>query len=54
MIGSKSVDVRSFAKMLNEKFAGRGGGKPEMVQGSVSGAAEEIKEAVEACRKEMC
>ena len=54
VIGSKSVDVRSFAKMLNEKFAGRGGGKPEMVQGSVSGAAEEIKEAVEACRKEMC
>jgi alanyl-tRNA synthetase len=54
VIGSKSVDVRSFAKMLNEKFAGRGGGKPEMVQGSVSGAAEVIKEAVEACRKEMC
>ena len=54
VIGSKVVDVRSFAKMLNEKFAGRGGGKPEMVQGSVSGAAEVIKEAVEACRKEMC
>ena len=54
VIGSKSVDVRSFAKMLNEKFAGRGGGKPEMVQGSVSGAAEVIKEAVEACRKGMC
>ena len=54
VIGSKVVDVRSFAKMLNEKFAGRGGGKPEMVQGSVSGAAEVIKEAVEACRKGMC
>ena len=53
VIGSKSLDVRTFAKMFNEKFAGRGGGKPEMVQGSVSGDADVIKEAVETCRKEM-
>jgi len=54
VIGSKSMDVRPFAKMLNEKFAGRGGGKPEMVQGSVNGEADAIREAVELCRKEMC
>ena len=53
VIGSKSIDVRPFAKMLNEKFAGRGGGKPEMVQGSVTGEADRIREAVTACRKEM-
>ena len=54
VIGSKTMDVRPFAKMLNEKFAGRGGGKPEMVQGSVSGDVDSIREAVETCRKEMC
>ena len=31
-----------FAKLMNEKFHGRGGGKPEMVQGSVTGNGEEI------------
>jgi alanyl-tRNA synthetase len=54
VIGSKSVDVRPFAKMLNDRFEGRGGGKPEMVQGSVSGDADAIREAVELCKKEMC
>ena len=54
VIGSKMADVRPFAKMLNEKFEGRGGGKPEMVQGSVNGNADAIREAVELCKKEMC
>lgn len=54
VIGSKTTDVRPFAKVFNEKFTGRGGGKPEMVQGSVSGNADAIREAVELCRKEMC
>ena len=54
VIGSKTIDVRPLAKTMNEKFAGRGGGKPEMVQGSVSGNADAIREAVELCRKEMC
>ena len=44
--GSKTVDVRPIAKALNEKFNGRGGGKPEMVQGSLCGGEEEIKEAL--------
>ena len=54
VIGSKSVDVRPFAKMLNDKFEGRGGGKPEMVQGSVIGNADAIRKAVELCREEIC
>ena len=54
VIGSKSLDVRPFAKMLNDKFEARGGGKPEMVQGSVCGDADAIREAVELCKKEMC
>ena len=53
VIGSKMMDVRPFAKMLNEKFSGRGGGKPEMVQGSVCGDSDVIKEAIEACNKEI-
>lgn len=42
VIGSKTVDTREAAKLMNEKFHGRGGGKPEMVQGSVTGNGEEI------------
>ena len=43
VIGSKSCDTRIFSKRLNEKFGGRGGGKPEMVQGSLAGREEEIR-----------
>ena len=43
VIGSRVMDVRPFAKILNEKFQGRGGGKPEMVQGSVMGVEAEIR-----------
>ncbi len=53
VIGSKRVDVRPFAKALNELFQGRGGGKPEMVQGSLCGEEQKIREAMEACRKEF-
>lgn len=53
VIGSKKVDVRPFAKALNEKFQGRGGGKPEMVQGSLCGGELEIREEVKACRKRV-
>lgn len=43
VIGSKTEDVRLLAKKLNEAFNGRGGGKPEMVQGSLQGAESEIR-----------
>lgn len=42
VIGSRTIDVRPLAKELNEKFEGRGGGKPEMVQGSLHGQENEI------------
>ena len=47
VIGSRTVDVRPFVKILNEKFQGRGGGKSEMVQGSLSGEKEAIKESLQ-------
>lgn len=47
ILGSRNVDVRVCAKMLQERFHGKGGGKPEMVQGSLTtGTAEEIKRTV--------
>lgn len=42
VVGSRSMDTRPIAKSLNEKFSGRGGGKPEMVQGSLKGMESEI------------
>ena len=51
--GSKTVDMRPIAKTLNAKFNGRGGGKPEMVQGSLCGGQAEIEEALIACKEEV-
>ena len=53
VIGSRSEDVRPYAKELNALFQGRGGGKPEMVQGSLCGDEEKIKEALEACKEKV-
>ena len=53
VIGSKTVDTRVIAKALNVKLNGRGGGKPEMVQGSVSGDEMSVREEVIACSKEV-
>ena len=36
-------DVREMAKEFNKRFDGRGGGKPEMVQGTVRGEKEAIE-----------
>lgn len=47
ILGSKAVDVREVSKKLNAQFNGKGGGKPQMVQGSLSGAKKAILEAVE-------
>ncbi|MGN1267164.1 MAG: alanine--tRNA ligase-related protein [Dorea sp.] len=43
VLGSKTEDVRSLSKKLNDTFSGRGGGKPGMVQGTLNGKAEEIQ-----------
>ena len=46
--GSKESDVRPIAKMLNEHFEGRGGGKQDMVQGACkkTGEIQDIKELI--------
>ena len=56
VIGSKTLDMRLLVKELNSQFQGRGGGKPEMVQGSLFGDEESlrgwIQEKGEALRNE--
>lgn len=44
ILGCKGNDVRELGKKLNERFSGKGGGKPQMIQGSLKGKKEEIKE----------
>lgn len=43
VIGSRAGDVRSLARRMNEAFEGRGGGKAEMVQGTVKGDKEMLR-----------
>ena len=42
-IASNNVDLRPLSKAINEAFSGRGGGKPEIVQGSLCGTQTEIE-----------
>ena len=44
VIGSKEQDVRLLSKSLNAAFSGRGGGKPNMVQGTLVGQSSKIRE----------
>lgn len=46
IIGSKTVNMREFSRKLNEAFQGKGGGKPEMVQGSLTGSREAIEKMI--------
>lgn len=41
VVSSKTEDVRLIVKELNEKFSGKGGGKPDYAQGKLSSATEE-------------
>ena len=43
VLGSVSLDLRKLVKELNAAFSGRGGGKPEMVQGSLKGTESELR-----------
>ena len=40
---SQSQDMRAFARELNAALAGRGGGSPALIQGSVSASANAIR-----------
>ena len=44
-IGSRTKDVRTLGEALNDALQGRGGGKPEMFQGSINCTKERAKEA---------
>ncbi|MDD2980460.1 MAG: alanine--tRNA ligase-related protein [Hespellia sp.] len=47
IIGSKTEDARKIGNLLKEKFSARGGGKPEMIQGSLTAAMPEIEKVFE-------
>lgn len=42
-IVSSNINLQDLAKSLNSTFMGRGGGKPQIVQGSIVGKEEEIR-----------
>ncbi len=52
IIGSRHVDLQKAGKTLNAGIGGRGGGRPEMIQGSASGSRDEIREFVLSFREE--
>lgn len=43
ILGSKTVDLRQVSSCFNQRFSGKGGGKPQMVQGSLQGSEIEIR-----------
>ncbi|MBR4472425.1 MAG: alanyl-tRNA editing protein [Oscillospiraceae bacterium] len=43
IIGSRSMDLRKEAKAINIGIGGRGGGRPEMIQGSAGESEESIR-----------
>ena len=43
IISSRNVDLRIASKAINAGIRGRGGGRPEMIQGSAKGTPEEIR-----------
>ncbi len=43
IIGSRNTDLRKAAKAINAGIGGRGGGRPEMIQGSAGASEEEIR-----------
>lgn len=47
IMGSRRVDLRRCAKEINRLIDGRGGGKPQMIQGSATADAERIRAAME-------
>ena len=46
-IASNSIDLRTMGKTLNSAFSGRGGGKPEIIQGTLCGTENDIRAFLE-------
>lgn len=51
-VGQAGGDLRGFVKELNNTLSGRGGGKPDFVQGSVQASRSEIKAFFQAAIRE--
>ena len=47
ILGSESVDLKAFSKGFHETLGGKGGGKPEMIQGTVNVTEEMIRKFME-------
>ena len=50
IVGSRHVDLRANARALNAALRGRGGGRPEMIQGQAAASEDEIRAWAEAVR----
>ena len=46
MLGSRSRDIQDAGKKLNARFQGKGGGRPPMIQGSLNGKEQALKEFI--------
>ena len=44
VLGSRSRDIQEAGKQLNARFQGKGGGRPPMIQGSLHGEEQALKE----------
>ncbi len=51
VVGSRSIDLRAAAKELNSALRGRGGGRPEMIQGSFAAGRAEIEACLGSFRR---
>ena len=46
VLGSRNQDIQEAGKKLNVRFQGKGGGRPPMIQGSLNGTEQEIREFI--------
>ena len=46
VLGSRKQDIQAAGKNLNTRFQGKGGGRPPMIQGSLNGKEQEIREFI--------
>ena len=46
VLGSRSRDIQDAGKKLNARFQGKGGGRPPMIQGSLNGKEQALKELI--------
>ena len=46
VIGSKNKNMQELGKWLYRSFGGKGGGKPDMIQGTILGNRQDIEDAL--------